>query len=118
MSENEDFEELDELDEEIQETERPIQSKTPKQTPSRGASVNLFFRSTIGPREKLEKLRVDPEMSVSELKTTIGEIFGLDPNDFHLSISGRTLDSDDVVSNYDVEDGMEVLIIPVSTAGY
>ena len=38
-------------------------------------------------------------------------------HDFHLSISGRTLDRDDVLSNYDLEDGLEVLIIPVSTAG-
>ena len=117
MSENEDFEELDELDEEIQETERPIQSKTPSPKMTEGTTVNLFFRSTIGPREKLEKLGVDPNMAVNELKITIGEIFGLNPQDFHLSISGRTLDSDDIVSNYEVEDGMEVLIIPVSTAG-
>ncbi|MHA2176569.1 MAG: hypothetical protein ACXABI_17220 [Candidatus Hodarchaeales archaeon] len=79
--------------------------------------ITLFFRSTIGPGEKQEKLRIDPEMSVRELAETIGKIFALDPQDFHLSISGRTLDSDDVLSNYELEDGLEVLIIPVSTAG-
>jgi hypothetical protein len=77
----------------------------------------LFFRSTIGPGEKLEKLSIDPEMGVSELKETLGGIFGLDPQDFHISISGRTLDRDDVLSNYDLENGLECLIIPVSTAG-
>jgi hypothetical protein len=117
MSDNEDFDEFDEIENEHEVTETPIQSKLPKSKTPRGSRITLFFRSTIGPGEKLEKLTVDPDMAVQELSTTIGEIFGLDPQDFHLSISGRTLDSDDILSNYDLEDGLEVLIIPVSTAG-
>ncbi len=117
MSNNEDIDEFDEIENEGEGTETPIQSKTPKSKTPKGSRITLFFRSTIGPGEKLEKLTIDPEMAVQELSTTIGEIFGLDPQDFHLSISGRTLDRDDVLSNYDLEDSLEVLIIPVSTAG-
>lgn len=116
MSENEEFIEFEEEGEEEQD-DPSIQSKVPRSKVPSGERITLFFRSTIGPGEKQEKLTVDPEMSVRELTQTIGEIFALDPQDFHLSISGRTLDSDDVLSNYDLEDGLEVLIIPVSTAG-
>lgn len=117
MSENEDFDEFDEPEEEGNESLSPIQEKTPQSKRPQGSRINLFFRSTIGPGEKLEKLNVDPEMSVKELSTTLGDIFGLDPQDFHLSVSGRTMDNDDVLSNYELEDGIEILIIPVSTAG-
>ncbi|HKZ41781.1 MAG TPA: ubiquitin-like domain-containing protein [Candidatus Hodarchaeales archaeon] len=79
--------------------------------------LSVFFRSTIGPSERQEKLQIDPNLPVVELKRTVGNLFGLDPNDFHLSFGGRTADADDIISNYDVEDGMEVLIIPVSLAG-
>ena len=117
MSEHEDFDEFDEPEEEGNESLSSIQEKTPHSKRPQGSRVNLFFRSTIGPGEKLEKLNVDPDMAVRELSITIGDIFGLDPQDFHLSIGGRTMDNDDVLSNYDLEDGIEVLIIPVSTAG-
>ena len=117
MSENEDFDEFDEQEEEGIESLSSIQEKTPHSKRPQGTRINMFFRSTIGPGEKLEKLNIDPEMSVKELSNTIGDIFGLDPQDFHLSISGRTMDNDDVLSNYELEDGIEILIIPVSTAG-
>jgi len=113
--ENSDFEDLDiELDEyeEDEPPKKPIKAKTPS-----GARVSLVFRSTIGPGEKMEKLTVDPEVPVKELKRTLGSMLGLDPENFHLSVAGRTLDSDDVLSNYDIADDEEVLIIPVSTAG-
>ncbi|MHA1977020.1 MAG: hypothetical protein ACW98F_13895 [Candidatus Hodarchaeales archaeon] len=116
MSENEEFIEFEEDGEEEQ-NDLAIQSKVPRSKVPSGERITLFFRSTIGPGEKQEKLTVDPGMAVRELAQTIGEIFALDPQDFHLSISGRTLDSDDVLSNYDLEDGLEVLVIPVSTAG-
>jgi hypothetical protein len=117
MSENEDFDDL-EIEEEEETAEIPdVKTKKPTSNVSAGSRVTLFFRSTIGPGEKLEKLTVDPEMAVLDLKETLGGIFGLDPQDFHLSISGRTLDTDDVLSNYDLEEGLECLIIPVSTAG-
>ena len=117
MSENEDFEELDEEEEEIGEDDPSIQDKTPQEVTPLSERITLFFRSTIGPGEKLEKLLVDIDMPVRELAETIGNIFALDPQDFHLSISGRTLDRDDILSNYEIEDGLEVLVIPVSTAG-
>lgn len=118
MSENEDFDDL-EIEEEEENLETPeVRTKVPTTKVPKGSRITLYFRSTIGPGEKLEKLTVDPEMAVLELKETLGGIFGLDPQDFHLSISGRTLDADDVLSNYDIEDGLECLIIPVSTAGH
>ncbi len=113
MSENEDFDELEIEEEEEEIVETQMKTKVPS-----GARITLFFRSTIGTGEKLEKLTVDPEMGISELKETLGGIFGLDPQDFHISISGRTLDRDDVLSNYEIENGLECLIIPVSTAGF
>ncbi len=115
MSENEDFEDYDleiEEEEEVIESKKPVKSKFPK-----GSQIKLVFRSTIGPSEKLEELTVDADLAVSELKTTLGNVIGLDPEGFHLSIAGRTLDADDILSNYEIEDGQEVLIIPVSTAG-
>ncbi|MHA2245442.1 MAG: ubiquitin-like domain-containing protein [Candidatus Hodarchaeales archaeon] len=113
MSENEDFDDLEIEEEEEEIVETQMRTKVPS-----GNHLTLFFRSTIGPGEKLEKLTVDPEMGVLELKETLGGIFGLDPQDFHISISGRTLDGDDVLSNYNIEQGLECLIIPVSTAGF
>lgn len=117
MSENEEFIEFEEEEGEEGQNDSSIQSKVSRSKVPNGQRITLFFRSTIGRHEKQEKLTVDPELSVRELAATVGEIFALDPQDFHLSISGRTLDSDDVLSNYDLENGLEVLIIPVSTAG-
>jgi hypothetical protein len=118
MLENEEFIEFEEDEEEEGQEDSSIRSKIPNTKVPSGQRITLFFRSTIGPGEKQEKLTVNPDMAVRELAETIGKIFALDPQDFHLSISGRTLDSDDVLSNYGLEDGLEVLIIPVSTAGY
>ncbi|MFX0208744.1 MAG: ubiquitin-like domain-containing protein [Candidatus Hodarchaeota archaeon] len=115
MSENDDIEDFDleiEEEKEVVESKKPVKSKIPK-----GSQVKLVFRSTIGPGEKLEELTVDADLAVAELKATLGNIIGLDPDGFHLSIGGRTLDTDDILSNYEIEDGQEVLIIPVSTAG-
>jgi hypothetical protein len=114
--EDEDFEDL-EIEEEDISVETPIQPKTPEKKEPIGDRVTLFIRSTIGPSEKLEKLTVDPNISIQELAKTVGQIFGLDSQEFHLSISGRTLDPDDILSNYQLEDGVECLIIPISTAG-
>ena len=118
-------EEFDELEIEIieeeelekKETETEVIEKHPKREFTSGERINLFFRSTIGPGEKLEKLMVDPNMAVKDLCETVGQLFGLDSSDFFLSIHGRTLDMDDVLSNYDIDNGIEVLLIPVSTAG-
>ncbi len=121
MSLNEDFEDLEDLDAEPETITPQIRSKTPAtKTPrsgSPGEKVNLFFKSTIGPGEKTEKLAVGKNTPVRDVKQTIGSLLGLNPDDFNLSHAGRIMDDDDIVGNYDVQDGDEVLLIPVSTAG-
>jgi len=97
---------------------QPERSKTPAATPSAGGrKINLFFLSTIGPGEKRQKLLVDDGNNVNAIKQTVGNIFGLDPNDFHLSSGGVTMDEGSPLSQYNVNDGDEVLLIPASTAG-
>ncbi len=118
MSEEEEkFEELD-FDEEEFEDEEPIKSKTPAtaKTP-KGKKISVYFQSTIGPNPKQEKLVVSEEAPIADLKYTVGQIFGLPPEEFHLSHAGRTCDPDDALKDYGVEDGDTVLLIPVSTAG-
>ena len=100
------------------EEKQPARSKTPAATPTAGGrKMNLFFLSTIGPGEKRQKLLVDDGNNVSAIKQTVGNIFGLDPNDFHLSSGGVTMDEGSPLSQYSVNDGDEVLLIPASTAG-
>ncbi|MHA1266701.1 MAG: ubiquitin-like domain-containing protein [Candidatus Helarchaeota archaeon] len=115
MFEEDDFdEELDELEEKTP----AIASKTPAAKPSvAGKKVNLFFTSTIGPGEKKEKLLVDTGNQVGAIKTTVGNLFGLNPSDFHLSYGGVTLDETSPLEEYNVSDGDTVLLIPASTAG-
>jgi hypothetical protein len=115
-SSNRDSDDFEDLNIEPQEEPPAAPVRTKHPVGSR-VKVTMFFRSTIGPGEKLEKLTVDSEMPVAELKQTIGAIFSLAPEDFHLSFAGRVADPDDILSNYDIEDGSEALIIPVSTAG-
>lgn len=110
----------DEFDEDLGEPEEktPMKSKTPAVTPSAGGKkISLFFMSTIGPGEKRQKLLVDDGNNVGAIKQTIGNIFGLDPADFHLSAGGVTMDESSPLSSYNVNDGDEVLLIPASTAG-
>jgi len=114
------FDEFDE-DLELDEIEQPagFKSKTPaaSKTPAGGKKMSVYFMSTIGPGEKKQKLTVNDGNSVSEIKKTVGNIFGLDPNDFHLSSGGVTMDESSQFSDYDVKDGDDVLLIPASTAG-
>ncbi|MHA2502115.1 MAG: ubiquitin-like domain-containing protein [Candidatus Kariarchaeaceae archaeon] len=105
---SDDFEELD-IDL-VEEEEREQSSEDGK--------IHLYFQSTIGPSQRQERLQVITSAPVSELKYTVSQIFSLEPSDFHLSYLGRTMDPDDVLSNYDCEDGETVLLIPVSTAGH
>ncbi len=93
----------------------PVKSKTP--TAVKGKKISLFFISTIGPGEKKQKLLVDDSNSVGAVKKTVGNIFGLDPEDFHLSTGGVTMDENSPLKEYGVSDGDEVLLIPASTAG-
>ena len=110
----------DEFDEDLGDPEEktPVKSKTPAATQSAGGKkMSLFFTSTIGPGEKRQKLLVDDANSVTAVKQTIGNIFGLDPADFYLSSGGVTMDDNSPLSSYNVNDGDEVLLIPASTAG-
>ncbi|HEY0088485.1 MAG TPA: ubiquitin-like domain-containing protein, partial [Candidatus Lokiarchaeia archaeon] len=72
---------------------------------------------TIGPGEKRQKLTVDDSNNVDAVKKTVGNIFGLDPDDFHLSSGGVTMDENTPLSSYNLSNGDEVLLIPASTAG-
>ncbi|MHA1488618.1 MAG: ubiquitin-like domain-containing protein [Promethearchaeota archaeon] len=92
-----------------------IESKTP--AGGGGKRISVFFMSTIGPGEKRQKLIIDDENRVGDIKRTVGNIFGLSPSDFHLSSGGVTMDDGSPLSDYNVSDGDEVLLIPASTAG-
>ncbi|MHA2037107.1 MAG: ubiquitin-like domain-containing protein [Promethearchaeota archaeon] len=107
----------DEFDEDLG-GEAPMNSKTPSsKTPSAGKKKTLYFMSTIGPGEKKEKLTVNDGNRVEDIKQTLGNLYGLDPNDFHLSSGGVTLEESDKLSDYSVNDGDDILLIPASTAG-
>lgn len=96
----------------------PVKSKTPaSKTPSTGKKLTLYFMSTIGPGEKKEKLTVNNNNHVSDIKQTLGNLFGLNPNDFHLSSGGITMDENSYLNDYSVSDGDDILLIPASTAG-
>ncbi|MFW9894327.1 MAG: ubiquitin-like domain-containing protein [Promethearchaeota archaeon] len=106
----------DELDEDLGIGE-PVKSKTPSsKTPQAGRKKTFYFISTIGP-EKKEKLTVNDGNRIEDIKQTLGNLYGLDPNDFHLSSGGVTLDESDTLSDYNVNDGDDILLIPASTAG-
>ncbi len=106
------------LDEELEEptAKKPdVKSKTPKS--AGGNKINVFFMSTIGPGEKKQKLMVDTGNDVSAIKKTVGNLFGLNPADFHLSYGGVTMEETSPLNDYNVNDGDTVLLIPASTAG-
>ena len=106
------------FEEDFDEELEPVKSKTPSsKTPSTGKKVTLYFMSTIGPGEKKEKLTVNDSNQVSDIKRTLGNLFGLDPDEFHLSSGGVTMDEGVPLNQYSVNDGDEVLLIPASTAG-
>jgi len=107
-------EEFDEFEEES------INSKTPaakSKTPSAGKKLTLYFMSTIGPGEKKEKLTVNDGNRVRDVKNTLGNLFGLNPDDFHLSSGGVTMDENSPLNDYNVSNGDDILLIPASTAG-
>lgn len=110
----------DEFDEDLEDNivEQVTRSKTPaSKVPKGGKNISLFFTSTIGPGEKKQKLTVNDGNAVSDIKRTVGNIFGLNPADFHISSGGVTMDDNSPIDNYSVSDGDEVLLIPASTAG-
>ena len=110
----------DEFDEDLEENveEQVTRSKTPAyKAPAGGRKISLYFTSTIGPGEKKQKLTVDNGNAVGDIKQTVGNIFGLNPADFHISSGGITMDEGSPLESYSVSDGDEVLLIPASTAG-
>ncbi|MFW9991484.1 MAG: ubiquitin-like domain-containing protein [Candidatus Odinarchaeota archaeon] len=112
---------FDDLDMEAEEQPRiksktPAQSKTPVSGISAGPRKRIFFKSTVGP-ERTEKLSVGENAPVADVKDTLSNIFGLNPDDFHLSHAGRTMDENTPIGDYGVDDGDEILMIPHSTAG-
>ena len=117
---DDDFDDFDEnLEEEVVEKNPAIASKTPASAPAKsgGDDISVFFMSTIGPGEKKQKLLINTGNGVGDIKTTVGSIFGIDPEDFHLSHGGVTLDEGKYVMDYPVKDKDTVLLIPASTAG-
>ena len=106
------------FEEDFDEELEPVKSKTPaSKTPSSGKKSTLYFMSTIGPGEKKEKLTVNDANRVSDIKHTLGNLFGLDPDDFHLSSGGVTMDDNDQLRDYNLSNGDDILLIPASTAG-
>ncbi len=119
-----DEDELDEdLDDENEESsektpEPEIESKTPSvRTVPGGKKISVFFMSTIGPGEKKQKMVIDTGNIVGSIKQTVGNLFGLDPADFHLSSGGVTLEESSPLLDYNITDGDDILLIPASTAG-
>jgi len=107
------------FDNDFDEELEPVKSKTPSsKTPSTGRKLTLYFMSTIGPGEKKEKLTVNDANNVSDIKRTLGNLYGLDPEEFHLSSGGVTMDEGNQLKDYNLSDKDEVLLIPASTAGY
>lgn len=117
-------EEFDEnLDEDIGEpaSKSPTEDlrvKTPKQKiTAEGKKISVFFLSTIGPGEKKQKLVVFTGNKVGDIKDTVSNLFALDPSDFHLSSGGVTMDETSYLSDYNIVDGDDILLIPASVAG-
>ncbi|HME51159.1 MAG TPA: ubiquitin-like domain-containing protein [Candidatus Lokiarchaeia archaeon] len=96
-----------------------IKSKKPMGKPSKGSGdqITVYFQSTIGPGEKKQKMLVDVANPVGDIKQTVGAMYGLEPDDFHLSFGGVTMDESSPLSEYGVSDGDTLLLIPASTAG-
>ncbi|MDH5404297.1 MAG: ubiquitin family protein [Candidatus Heimdallarchaeota archaeon] len=107
---------MDDIEE--QEAKSAIKSKTPASTkkPASGRK-NVYLQSTVGPAQKQEKLVVSDNAPLGDIKYTVSQIFNLPTDEFHLSHAGRTMDPDDTIADYGVEDGDTILLIPVSTAG-
>jgi len=95
-----------------------IKSKEPNQDYFESAVIiNVFIVSTVGPGEKKQDLKINLSNKVSDLKETIGNIFGLFSESFHLSSGGITFDEDLYLRAFNLNEGDEILIIPSSTAG-
>jgi len=113
----------DEFDEELEEPSaktpaEEVKDKTPAvKAVSTGKKISVYFMSTIGPGEKKQKLLINTGNRVGDVKETVANLFGLDPLDFHLSSGGITMDESSILTEYNVNDGDDILLIPASTAG-
>jgi molybdopterin/thiamine biosynthesis adenylyltransferase len=98
------------FDNDFDEELEPVTSKTPSsKTPSTGRKLTLYFMSTIGPGEKKEKLTVNDSNNVSDIKRTLGNLFGLNPDDFHLSSGGVTMEENNQLKDYSVNNGDDII---------
>jgi hypothetical protein len=98
--------------------EQQVESKVPStKVFTGGKKISVFFMSTIGPGEKKQKLTINDGNLVGDIKETVANLFGLDPADFYLSSGGVTMDETNQLSEYDVSDGDDILLIPASIAG-
>ncbi|MHA1525936.1 MAG: hypothetical protein ACTSQD_02800 [Promethearchaeota archaeon] len=103
----------------LQEIPKPeIKSKEPSQESEEIHNyIKVFITSTVGPGEKRQDLTINLSNKVIDIKDTIGNIFGLMPENFHISSGGITFDEQLFLNDYRLEDGDEILIIPSSIAG-
>jgi hypothetical protein len=90
-------------------------TKTPESTGS--GNISIFFTSTIGPEEKKNEMIIRQSITIKELKKTVGKLYGLHVENFHLSLNGLTLSETRKLVSYNVCHKDEILIIPSSTAG-
>ncbi|OLS28179.1 MAG: hypothetical protein HeimC2_08340 [Candidatus Heimdallarchaeota archaeon LC_2] len=93
-----------------------VEEKKPDES-SDQPMISLYFENTIGPSHRKEKLTVNSEMPVADLKYTLSQIFNLPSDEFHLIHGGMTMDNEDLLSNFNLAEGDVLLIIPVTTAG-
>jgi len=100
------------------EPSQEIKSKEPSQESEEIHNyIKVFITSTVGPGEKRQDLTINLSNKVIDIKDTIGNIFGLMPENFHISSGGITFDEQLFLIDYRLEDGDEILIIPSSIAG-
>ena len=118
MDFDEELEEEKPVEKKPKATPPKVSQKTPKPAPVvKGKQITVYFESTVGPGQKKQKLLVNEGNKVGDIKGTVGKLFGLDPDDFHLSYDGVTMDEANPLKEYEVTDGDTVLLIPASTAG-
>jgi len=79
--------------------------------------INVFIISIINPGKKIQDLNINLNNKISALKETVGNLFALEPVNFHLSSGGITFDENLVLKDYNLEDGDEILVIPSRAAG-
>lgn len=93
-----------------------VDEKSPNES-SDQPLISLFFENTIGPANKQEKLTVRLNIAIHDLKQTLSQVFNLPGDEFHLIHNGMTMDDEDILSNFNPQEGDVLLIIPVTTAG-